>query len=100
MKIRNLMMAARLLDAAGYGDHAEKARQEAGRIEGEMRKMAEIEKRGAEEMKNRQDPAAGMREEMRKLRREVEELRGQLKKVKAEAEARPDRGRREENRPL
>jgi hypothetical protein len=117
MKVRNLRMAAGLLEAAGYRDQAGKARQEAGRIEGEMREMEEMKKRGeekrraeegkrrelekrkAEETKDRPDPAAGMREEMQKLRREVEELRGQLKKARAEAEARPDRGRREPNRP-
>jgi hypothetical protein len=138
MKIRNLHMAARLLNAAGYRDHAESARKEASRIEGEMRKAEELkkreaeeakrrdmekrkaeeakrhdmekrkaeeakrhdmEKRKAEEKKDRPDPAAGMREEMQKLRREVEELRGQLKQAKAAAEARPERDRREQNRP-
>lgn len=87
MKIRNLNMAAGLLEAAGYRDFALRTRQEAGRIEGETRK--------AMEMKDRPGPADGMRDDMRKLRREVEELRGQLNKVKAEAQSRPDRGRRE-----
>lgn len=117
MKIRNLKMAADLLDDAGYREYAEKARHEAGRIEGEMRKMMEMKKRGdekrraeeakrrdmekrkAEDKKDRPDPDAAIRKEVKELRRELEELRRQLKKSKAEAESRADRDRREEDRP-
>jgi hypothetical protein len=121
MKVRNLIQAAGLLDAAGYREYAEKARAEAGRLEGEMKRAEEARKREAEqkkmeegkrrdaeakkegEMKHRAeeklraDEVRGMREEMHKLRREVEELRGQLRKAKAEAEKGDEPQRREES---
>jgi flagellar biosynthesis GTPase FlhF len=116
MKIRNLKMAAGLLEAAGYREYADKARHEADRVEAEVRKMLEAkkhedekrraeeakrrdgEKAKAEEAKKRPDPAAEMREEMKKLRRELEEVRNQLKKAKAEAESRPERDAQDADR--
>jgi hypothetical protein len=119
MKVRNLMQAAGLLDAAGYREYAEKARAEAGRIESEMKRAEEARKREVEhkkmeeskrreaeakkdgEMKHRAedksltDEMRRMREEMNKLRREVEELRGQLRKAKEEGPRRDQPERRE-----
>jgi hypothetical protein len=112
MKLRNLRQAAGLLDAAGYREHAEKARSEAGRIESEMRRAEELRKREAEqrkteetkrreadakgaaenkhreEDKRRSDEFRTMRDEMNKLRREVEELRGLLRKANGNAAGR------------
>ncbi len=102
-KIRHLRAAAEHLAAAGYGEHAQKAREEAGRIEGEMRRAGEMKKREAEQKKAAEtkrrkteakkpakaepagEEARRMREEMNKLRREMDELRGQLRKALAEA---------------
>lgn len=95
MKVRNLMQAAGLLDAAGYREYAEKARAEAKRIESEMKRAEEARKRETEakkdremkrpgEDKRRMEELRGMRDEMNKLRREVEELRGQLRKAREE----------------
>lgn len=115
MKIRNLKQAAGLLEAAGYRDQAEKARQEVGRIEAEMRHMEKMKRREAGQRKveetnhtamEKKDSESGrkrgaegesltddmrrMRDEMNKLSRQVEELRGQLRKAREE-DAKPER---------
>lgn len=72
VKIQHLKRAAESLKAAGYMEYAEKARQEIGRLEEQMRREAGPN-------------TARMRDEMAKMRKEMEELRQQIRRLKAEA---------------
>jgi DNA repair exonuclease SbcCD ATPase subunit len=81
-RIQHLRQAAEHLQAAGYTDHAEKARAEIGRLE------AEAKRHEADQPRPDMNP---LMEELRKLRREMEELRGEVRRLKAEAPKRIER---------
>lgn len=72
VKIQHLKRAAESLKAAGYMEYAEKARQEIGRLEEQVRREAGPD-------------TDRMRDEMAKMRKEMEELRQQIRRLKAES---------------
>jgi HAMP domain-containing protein len=86
-KIQHLKQAAEHLQAAGYVEYAQKARQEIGRIMEQARHEA------------KPDINAAMKEEMDKLRKEMEELRQQIRRMKAEVAPKHDQAPPKEHRP-
>jgi protein subunit release factor A len=86
-RIEHLKQAAEHLQAAGYVEQAEKARQEIGRIVEQVSREA------------KPDINAGMKEEMNKLRKEMEELRQQIRRMKAEVAPKHDPAPPKEHRP-
>lgn len=77
VRIQHLRQAAEHLQAAGFPDHADKARKEAERIAEEARKQS----------KNDANPE--LTEKVNKLSRQVEELREQIRRMKAEETPKP-----------
>lgn len=82
-RIHHLKQAAEALAAAGYPDHADKARKEISRLEEQARK--EDQSRRGEGSREKE-----MNGEIARLRKEMEELRQQVRRLKAEAVKKPE----------
>lgn len=82
-RIHHLQRAAEALAAAGYPDHADKARKEISRLEEQARKEEGSRRNEA----NRAKDWSG---EVARMRKEMEELRQQVRRLKAEMAKKPE----------
>ncbi len=104
-RIRHLRQAAEHLAAAGYAEHAAKARQEIGRMEAELKKAAPKAPPTIDKMVSRDAPRrdlgpqtskpqttrlpdanAAMLNEMRKLSKQIEQLNSRMNKLESRGE--------------
>jgi hypothetical protein len=107
-RIRHLRQAAEHLAAAGYAEHAAKARQEIGRMETEMKQSKPAAPPPTDQKKPRLAPRrdfnqemgkpgttrtpdanAAMLSEMRKLHKQIDELNARVKKFEAPGAPQP-----------